>query len=133
MTKEGIRMTDVRGGRLDDLRRLAPFPQLESAVEAATDDAAAVGGEGDRAHRLLVALQGPDRAPGLDVPELDRGVVGARRDDLAVRGVGDSAHPSGVGPHGADELAAWNFPVFHGLVPAPADERTSVRRKCQAA
>src|SRR5207249_1164182 len=112
--------------------RLAPFPQLDGAVETAADHAAAVGGEGDRAHRLLVALQGPDRAPGLGVPELDRGVVGTRRDDLAVRGVGDGAHPPGVGLHGANELAAWYFPEFQGLVPAPADENASVQRKGQA-
>src|SRR5437899_12503079 len=50
---------------LDSSGRVAPFPQLDGAVEAAADEPAAVGGESDRAHRLLVPFQGPDRTPGL--------------------------------------------------------------------
>src|SRR5260370_1737080 len=47
---------------LDGLRRLAAFPQLDGAVEAATDEAAAVRGACCRAHRLPVPFQVPHPA-----------------------------------------------------------------------
>jgi len=70
---------------LHDALGLRQVPDAEGAVERSRNETLAIGGEGDRVDRVLVALEALELLASLHVPDADHGVEGTSGNKLSIR------------------------------------------------
>lgn len=109
------------------------LPELDRLVQTATDQVAAVGGEGDRVHTVLVTiwvLQTLHQVTSGGVPHADTLVQGTGSHVAAIGGHGYSSNTI-LDAEGVDKLAIENIPQTNSLVPTARGDEATITSKVQ--
>jgi hypothetical protein len=109
------------------------LPILDSLVQTATDQVAAIGREGNRVHTVLVTigvLQALHQVAGGSVPDAHALI---QRTGSHVAAIRRHSHSSDtvLDAKGVDKLAIENIPQAHGLVSTARCDETAIASKVQ--
>ena len=127
----------VEGGRgtLHHTHALRTFdlPQPQSAIVTATEEVAAIGGEGQTVHITAMSVQHGPQGAELPIPEPDGVVKAATGQHPSIRTPGHTPHPIRIPRERLEIAPTFDLPQLDGAIPARADENTAIGGKGQAA